>query len=109
MDAAKSAYDSVPRNEYTSTFPFSVLRGILIHAHFAETLNAAGPPFSAEVSYLGGYVGFNGMLGSSRADGVYGPKDKPLYIVELKSGFTLPPSRQIAKYRSNLPEVTQIC
>ena len=107
--AADAAFNANPYHLYDSIFPFSVLRGMRIHAEFAGSIRLTGGLYSSEVSYKDGLVVPYGTPGSVRADGVYGPIDAPLYVVELKSGFAIPTPSEIAKYGANLPAGTRLC
>ncbi|QIG79935.1 RHS repeat domain-containing protein [Stakelama tenebrarum] len=107
--AANAAYAQYPRRLVDFVFPFSAIRGLAIHAHFAASINATGGLYSAEVSYKNGVVVPYGTPGSVRADGVFGPVASPSYVVELKSGLAVPTPSEIENYRRNLPSGTGVC
>ena len=106
---ADSAFKANPYHLYDGFFPFSVLRGTRIHAEFAASIRLIGGPYKSEVSYKDGFVVPYGTPGSVRADGIYGPTDRPLYAIELKSGFAIPTLSEIANYGANLPPRTKLC
>jgi hypothetical protein len=107
--AANAAYANNPLRPYHMIFPFSALRGMSIHSEFAGSLKLTGGLYSAEVSYKNGLVVSYGTFGSVRADGVYGPARSPDYVVELKSGLSVPMPSEIDAYRRNLPAGTKVC
>ena len=63
-----------------------LFRGLRVHIEFAKNVRALGGPYSAEVSYKGGRLVPYGTIGSVRADAVFGPINKPAFVVELKTG-----------------------
>jgi RHS repeat-associated protein len=84
------------------------LRGILIHIRFAVYVDALGPEYASEVSYLGGAVMTYGALNSSRPDAIYGPRVKPEFAVELKTGAAYMTRAQRQAYTINLPPNTPV-
>lgn len=83
-----------------------MLRGTYIHTYFAGEVTALGAPYNVEVSYLRGVQVPYGARGSVRVDAVVGPIAAPLYVVELKSGFSYPTPSETAAYNANLPAGT---
>jgi RHS repeat-associated protein len=106
LNAANDSYIAYKPSALTFIFPFSLIRGFFLHREFASIVRAAGPMYSAEVSYKGGVLVPYGTPGSVRADGVYGPITNPIYAVELKSGLSFPTSSEISAYQYNLPPGT---
>jgi len=86
-------------------------RGRLIHEEvkLIIKLNPASG-FAAEVSYLDRFEASYGAKGSSRADAIYGPRDAPHLVFELKTGWSpiWIPSRQFEAYGRNLPKGTSL-
>jgi hypothetical protein len=109
LDAANKAYSQYPLRPIDMVWPMSALRGTRIHSFFASEVTGLGPPYSAEVSYLGGVPVPYGTPGSVRADAIVGPINAPLYAVELKSGAALPTASETAAYNANLPPGTGTC
>jgi hypothetical protein len=82
-----------------------MVRGRLIHSEFAELIKALGPNsgFSTEVSYFDRKLSSYGFLLSSRADVVFGPRDRPIAVYDLKTGVSGIRLKQLIGYRMNLP------
>ena len=83
-------------------------RGILIHALFEVKVGAALGLDHAETTYLNGKLVRRGLLGSSRADAVYGPLDRPVLAVEMKTGNAPLTKGQLRAYWRNLPPGTPL-
>jgi hypothetical protein len=62
--------------------------------------------FETEVSYKDGFVVLRGTPGSSRADVVFGPVDKPIAVYDLKTGWAHMSIGQAKAYGANLPPGT---
>jgi hypothetical protein len=59
-----------------------------LHREFAAYIRSLdNPRYHAEVSYLRGVPVPYGTRGSIRADGIYGSISRPIFAVELKTGF----------------------
>ena len=108
-EAARAAYLANPSSPLDKIWPFSVLRGTRIHVQFAFNVKALGGPYDSEVSYLNGIVVDYGTPGSVRADGIYGPRAYPKYVVELKSGAAGLTAAEIRNYYTHLPKGTILC
>lgn len=76
---------------------------------FAFNVKALGGPYDSEVSYSNGIVVDYGTPGSVRADGIYGPRAYPKYVVELKSGVAGLTTAEIRNYYTHPPRGTILC
>ena len=104
VDAATAASNSVKTQ---SNDPLSAqMRGVAVHAAFAANISAMG--YSAEISYLNGRVVPYGTPGSVRADGVFGPIQRPSFVVDLKTGGAYVSRAAAAAYARNLPAGTSL-
>jgi hypothetical protein len=98
---AQEATDETPHKVSLGPFEFEVppmLRGVMIHAAFETRIAGLFGPDHAEVYYLNGQAR-RGGAGSSRADAIIGPLDRPLLAVELKTSSARLTRRQ---YRAGL-------
>lgn len=108
--AAEDAIAAYPYSSFPQFWPFNAIRGTLIHSEFERRVKSLGPPFDAEVSFIDGVPVSRGANGSIRADGLYGPTNRPLYAVELKTGNpTGMEPREYLNYYKNLPQGTMLC
>ena len=109
MNAANRAFQAYPLRMGNAGALPAWLRGIYIHNYFRNVVRSLGSPiYHAEVSYYKGAVVPYGFPGSVRADGVYGPTDNPLYVVELKSGAAIITGAELRAYQAHLPTGTPI-
>ena len=81
------------------------IRGTLIHTEFEALVTNLGSTsgFTPEVSYKDGFRVDRGMLGSSRADVIYGPLAAPAAAYDLKTGWSYMSVGQAKSYGANLP------
>ncbi|WP_429600127.1 RHS repeat-associated core domain-containing protein [Sphingomonas zeicaulis] len=89
--------------------PIPWLRGIFIHVQFSLGVALLGPNHHINVSYKGGAQAGWFDLGSVRPDAVYGNPERPLYVVELKTGNARLKDPQLSNYLKNLPKPPRIC
>lgn len=84
------------------------IRGTLIHSEFKRLVDANCPPsqYATEVSYKNGFRVPYGTEGSSRADVVLGPVNKPIVVYDLKTGWAYISYGQAQAYGANLPPGT---
>jgi hypothetical protein len=108
LNAAESAFQDNGMNSAAGRTVLGWLRGIRIHSMFAASVNALGPMYRAEVSYKNGVLVAYGTPGSIRADAVYGPLNRPIFAVELKSGWAYISRGELDAYRRNLPPGTGV-
>jgi hypothetical protein len=76
--------------------------GTRVHAAFKQEVLGM-EDFSPEVSYLNGAEVKYGTPGSVRVDAIYGPRDKPLAIYDLKTGGASLTQRRIQQIQSHIP------
>lgn len=85
--------------------------GTKLHKEVERIIKASGrSDVHAEVSYLDGEIVSYGTKDSSRVDVVFGPKDAPTGVKDLKTGSAKldPNGKQVGKMRNNLPNGGQI-
>lgn len=84
------------------------IRGTLIHSEFKRLVDSTCPPsqYRTEVSYKDGSLVPYGTPGSSRADVVFGPVQKPTNVYDLKTGWAYITYGQAKAYGANLPPGT---
>jgi RHS repeat-associated protein len=84
------------------------IRGTLIHSEFKRLVDSTCPAaqYRTEVSYLEGQIVPYGTAGSSRADVIFGPLNKPLNVYDLKTGWAYLSYGQAKAYGTNLPSLT---
>jgi hypothetical protein len=102
-EIASQANSEVPR-----ILP-SWLRGIIVHVIFANYVRALGPGsgFAAEQSYINGRPERYGLSGTVRADAIYGPVERPIFAVDLKTGGAYLTQGQADRYEKHLPPGTE--
>jgi hypothetical protein len=85
------------------------LRRTYLHREFAAYIRSLdNPRYHAEVSYLRGVPVPCGTRGSIRADGIYGSISRPIFAVELKTGFAYVSRSEYRRYQENLPAGTAL-
>jgi RHS repeat-associated protein len=78
--------------------------GIAVHTALANIVRSwQDPDFSAEVSYLNGGVVKYGTPGSVRVDVVYGPKNAPIAVYDLKTGNASLDFMRVQQIQAHLP------
>ena len=80
-----------------------------MHIVFAGLIRNLGDNYAAEVTYLDhNLASAYNAFGSSRADGVYGPRESPSIAVDARTGNARITSRQRLRYERNLPLGTRL-
>ena len=86
------------------------IRGTLIHSEFKRLVDTTCPAsqYRSEVSYKSRNLVPYGTPGSSRADVVFGPVQRPIAAYDLKTGWAYITTGQANAYGENLPAGTPI-
>ncbi len=86
----------------------SWLRGISVHSEFSRLVDTLGFDFTSEQSYRLGQPTRYGLLGSVRADAVYGDIVQPSFAYELKTGGAYATRGEARAYQDHLPPGTRL-